>query len=126
MIRGMQVGHVGRCPENTTPRPQGRGGHSTERAGLTGLEPATSAVTVRHSNQAELQPPFGSAEYIGAHFPLQYAFSIDLTPGSYFLMIPRFLSTASGLAERPAVSAESALASNACSCLARSQDFVFS
>ena len=26
------------------------------RAGLTGLEPATSAVTVRHSNQAELQP----------------------------------------------------------------------
>src|SRR5690349_21658200 len=29
---------------------------STERAGLTGLEPATSAVTVRHSNQAELQP----------------------------------------------------------------------
>src|SRR5687767_2542776 len=29
------------------------------RAGLTGLEPATSAVTVRHSNQAELQPPEG-------------------------------------------------------------------
>ncbi len=30
----------------------------TERTtGLTGLEPATSAVTVRHSNQAELQPP---------------------------------------------------------------------
>ena len=26
------------------------------RTGLTGLEPATSAVTVRHSNQAELQP----------------------------------------------------------------------
>src|SRR5690606_33053410 len=25
-------------------------------AGLTGLEPATSAVTVRHSNQTELQP----------------------------------------------------------------------
>ena len=24
--------------------------------GLTGIEPATSAVTVRHSNQAELQP----------------------------------------------------------------------
>jgi hypothetical protein len=28
------------------------------RAGLTGLEPATSAVTVRHSNQAELQPQY--------------------------------------------------------------------
>jgi hypothetical protein len=25
--------------------------------GLTGLEPATSGVTDRHSNQAELQPP---------------------------------------------------------------------
>jgi hypothetical protein len=27
------------------------------RTGLTGLEPATSGVTDRHSNQAELQPP---------------------------------------------------------------------
>lgn len=31
-------------------------------AGLTGLEPATSAVTVRHSNQAELQPLLHSRE----------------------------------------------------------------
>jgi hypothetical protein len=30
----------------------------TRSAGLTGLEPATSAVTVRHSNQTELQPPY--------------------------------------------------------------------
>src|SRR6185437_7554262 len=36
--------------------PSGRTGCWADRAGLTGLEPATSAVTVRHSNQAELQP----------------------------------------------------------------------
>ena len=30
------------------------------RAGLTGLEPATSGVTDRHSNQAELQPQIPS------------------------------------------------------------------
>src|SRR5687768_6305959 len=44
--------------------PSGRDGvlRSTKRAGLTGLEPATSAVTVRHSNQAELQPQQQSAQ----------------------------------------------------------------
>ena len=42
--------------KNATPRPLGNGVNQT---GLTGLEPATSAVTVRHSNQAELQPPGG-------------------------------------------------------------------
>src|SRR3954462_11837587 len=78
-----------------------------QRAGLTGLEPATSAVTVRHSNQAELQPPEWRAEYTEAmgrwllavsqrrrtsyaFFFLQYAFSIDAMRGLYLAMIPRF------------------------------------
>ena len=40
--------------------------------GLTGLEPATSAVTVRHSNQAELQPRVLRArKYRSAQLPLQ-------------------------------------------------------
>ena len=82
------------------------------RAGLTGLEPATSAVTVRHSNQAELQPQKGGGIYksqepgarsfsskpqllapsswLRAHFPLQYAFSMDAIRGLYFLMMSRF------------------------------------
>jgi hypothetical protein len=33
---------------------------NNDETGLTGLEPATSAVTVRHSNQAELQPQAGN------------------------------------------------------------------
>ena len=49
---------------NTTPRLLD-GVPEQERAGLTGLEPATSAVTVRHSNQAELQPPFGGRNIDG-------------------------------------------------------------
>ena len=51
------VGHVA-APGSKTKHPvRGDGvARSTEGAGLTGLEPATSAVTVRHSNQAELQP----------------------------------------------------------------------
>jgi hypothetical protein len=33
------------------------------RTGLTGLEPATSGVTDRHSNQAELQPQYSTRTY---------------------------------------------------------------
>ena len=51
------VGHVGRRErKRNTPSARDGVARSTEGAGLTGLEPATSAVTVRHSNQAELQP----------------------------------------------------------------------
>ena len=57
---------------------------------------------------------------------LQYAFIIDATRGLYCLMMPRFLSTASGLAARPAVSAVSASLSRVSSCLAMSQDLLFS
>src|SRR5688572_730291 len=92
----------------TTPRPPGRGAASKTGAGLTGLEPATSAVTVRHSNQAELQPPATRAEYRGRselvvgsgvpaelpagtpdhchakpHAYLQYAFTMDAARGLY-------------------------------------------
>src|SRR5690606_34434811 len=38
--------------------------HLVFSAGLTGLEPATSAVTVPHSNQAELQPLRGGCRFL--------------------------------------------------------------
>ena len=43
--------------KENTPSARANGVPGIPGAGLTGLEPATSAVTVRHSNQAELQPP---------------------------------------------------------------------
>ena len=53
---GVAGGHGMAGKEKRTPSEETECG--TERTtGLTGLEPATSAVTVRHSNQAELQPP---------------------------------------------------------------------
>src|SRR5690349_2090063 len=128
------IRHRGLRDETQTPS-GGRGARrSSKRAGLTGLEPATSAVTVRHSNQAELQPQNGGRNiqepwargYAFFFSPLQYAFSMEAIRGLYFVMIPRFLSTASGFTDRPAVSAESDAASSACSCLARSHDFCFS
>ena len=54
---------------------------------------------------------------------LQYAFIIDATRGLYCLMMPRFLSAASGLAARPAVRAVSASRSSVSFCLAMSHDF---
>ena len=45
------IGNFERAPDPSTPRSL-----ETGPTGLTGLEPATSGVTDRHSNQAELQP----------------------------------------------------------------------
>ena len=54
MAGGVIHGRIGgRGVRNETPRPDQADGVNT---GLTGLEPATSAVTVRHSNQLSYSP----------------------------------------------------------------------
>ena len=49
---------VGTLQNKETPAQKGRGFQSRQflRAGLTGLEPATSGVTDRHSNQLSYSP----------------------------------------------------------------------
>src|SRR5207247_7894220 len=63
---------VGTLQNKKTPAKKGRGIHGStfserDGTGLTGLEPATSGVTDRHSNQLSYSPqpqaPFGAPEY---------------------------------------------------------------
>ena len=98
-------GVLRRSLKENTPSARANGVSVLPGAGLTGLEPATSAVTVRHSNQAELQPPVQHTiitEGRSRWKPyLQYALIIEATRGSYCAMKPRFFAASAGLADWP-------------------------